>query len=155
MDAERKERLAKLRQKKLEKELGKSTTGNEGTSEGSESAPKLSFRNYDPLTSHLQELKQDTSIDEDETLEKEAKRIAQEAKAQAKQTVVEVELNSLAPMKAGFDLARELERKSEKLERETAYCIAENIRKRLKGNADALKDIGSGMEIRMEDDDDD
>jgi coiled-coil domain-containing protein 12 len=61
----------------------------------------------------------------------------------------------LAPQKPGFDLARELERKTEKLERETAYAIAENIRKRIKGNADALQDMGSGMDVNVDEDDDD
>ena len=63
-------------------------------------------------------------------------------------------MSTLAPKKPGFDLARDLAKKMEKLERETQYCIAEEIRKRLKSSAD-ISDTGAGYALANNDMDDD
>jgi hypothetical protein len=61
-------------------------------------------------------------------------------------------LAALAPKKAGFDLARELQERIEKLEKETSYCIAENIRQRLKSSKD-ISENAIGAEGLSDDDD--
>ncbi|KAJ1562800.1 hypothetical protein HK405_007531, partial [Cladochytrium tenue] len=65
------------------------------------------------------------------------------------------DLANLAPRKPGFDLARELAGRYERLERETDFCIAEHVRERLKASHDISALGGAGAGPDADDDDDD
>ncbi|KAJ3132844.1 hypothetical protein HK100_004900 [Physocladia obscura] len=165
---DRKARLAELRKLKDASESPNSTTEKEKEN------GELSFRNYNPLTEHVKALKTTLPVDTNaesvlasnskervvpKTLEDQAKIIEQDTKALfAKQVATSdsVEITSLAPRKPGFDLAREYERRTERLEKKTNYAIAENIRKRFKDSHD-ISEVGgitNDGENNDEDDDD-
>ncbi|KAJ3107123.1 Coiled-coil domain-containing protein 12 [Phlyctochytrium planicorne] len=127
--AQRKARLQALRKNLTEPAPEKAT------SESSKLEPlKLSFRNYDPLSDHLKEFKKDAV--EGETLEKQAAEFQKDIPTDHIPATEPLELQNLAPMKPGFDLARDLEKRAERLEKETNYCISELIRERLKSQKD-------------------
>ncbi|KAI9354047.1 hypothetical protein DFJ73DRAFT_827646 [Zopfochytrium polystomum] len=118
---------------------------------------QFSFRTTDPLKKHLEEIKA-TSLGDDrskaETLETLVKVIETEGKELDKQIASqEVDLSSLAPRKPGFDLARELCHRTERLERETQFSIAENIKERLRRDKD-ISAVGASREGEYNVDDD-
>ncbi|KAJ3332252.1 hypothetical protein HDU76_000843 [Blyttiomyces sp. JEL0837] len=145
---DRKERLLRLRNLKEQ-------ASNNGISKNVDGEkPQLSFRNYDPLSDHLKSLKKSSTDDASETLETQAKEVEEKAlKLEAETTKQEMEITSLAPQKPGFDLARELAKRTTKLEKETEYCIAENIRKRFKAVQD-ISDVGAASGPNDFEDDD-
>ncbi|KAJ3348356.1 hypothetical protein HDU83_001372 [Entophlyctis luteolus] len=155
--ADRKARLAALR--KLKDEAAEDPTPAADADPG-EGAPKLSFRNYAPLLEAAGRvmpaaipLKEGTV-----TLESQAKAVEKDTKAllEKQAAATDVDISSLAPRKPGFDLARELERRSERLEKKLNYAIAENIRQRFKDSQD-ISDIGISADngsIALDDDDD-
>ncbi|KAI8621097.1 mRNA splicing factor [Chytriomyces sp. MP71] len=174
-DSGRKARLAELRRLKESAEKGGdgdethavNKKGDAEVAHETEADKKIAFRNYNPLTEHVRTLATpaEDSVPENaspkkaqDTLESRAKQIEQDAKEllekQAKPTE-EVEIASLAPRKPGFDLARDLERRMEKLEKKTNYAIAENIRQRFKDSHD-ISEVGgvtSGGQDDGEDED--
>ncbi|KAJ3220335.1 Coiled-coil domain-containing protein 12 [Dinochytrium kinnereticum] len=122
--AQRRERLRELR---------KSLADGQASAEESSEPLRISFRNYNPLSDNLKTLKKDAT--QSETLEAKALEIQRDIPEETPSTEP-LELNNLVPRKPGFDLARELEIRSERLEQETNYCIAELIRQRLKEQKD-------------------
>ncbi|KAJ3259530.1 Coiled-coil domain-containing protein 12 [Chytriomyces hyalinus] len=159
MDAARKARLAELRR------LKESAEDPSNASEDKGADTKIAFRNYNPLTAHVKALATDQNGTVPaaeapqkapaETLETQVKLIEKDAKELLEKqaaTSEEVEITSLAPRKPGFDLARELERRMEKLEKRTNYAIAENIRQRFKDTHD-ISDVRDGRDDEDEDDD--
>ncbi|KAJ3069595.1 Coiled-coil domain-containing protein 12 [Podochytrium sp. JEL0797] len=158
--ADRKARLAELRKLKEGAEEDQSKTINPSEKEEEK---KITFRNYDPLTDHVKSLKSNAEPKEGaapaaqpaKTLETEVKLIEKDAKELLEKqaaTSESVEIASLAPRKPGFDLARELERRMEKLEKRTNYAIAENIRKRFKDTHD-ISEVGDGKNEDSDEDD--
>ncbi|KAI9334262.1 mRNA splicing factor [Obelidium mucronatum] len=156
---DRKARLAELR--KLKEGAESSADKTDEASAGK----KITFRNYDPLTDHVKSLKASSEGAADaapaatpaKTLETEAKAIEKDAQELlAKQATVSetVEIASLAPRKPGFDLARDLERRMEKLEKRTNFAIAENIRKRFKDTHD-ISEMGGAAGQDQDDGEDD
>ncbi|KAJ3035147.1 Coiled-coil domain-containing protein 12 [Rhizoclosmatium hyalinum] len=158
--ADRKARLAELR--KL-KETAEDPKANNVQNVAKDEDKKISFRNYDPLTEHVKSLKDSKegaapAAAPAKTLETEMKQIEKDAKELLEKQVTTsetVEIASLAPRKPGFDLARDLERRMEKLEKRTNYAIAENIRKRFKDSHDIseVADVNQDQEDLDEDDD--
>ncbi|KAI8848991.1 hypothetical protein BC829DRAFT_393100 [Chytridium lagenaria] len=115
---ERRERLKELRKSLMREQ-----------SNGDAPAQPLQVHLSQPAYNNLKALKKDAAVSE--TLEDEAKELHKDLPQDIAATEP-LELNNLVPRKPGFDLARELENRSERLEQETSYCIAELIRRRLK-----------------------
>ncbi|ORY52968.1 hypothetical protein BCR33DRAFT_779339 [Rhizoclosmatium globosum] len=163
--ADRKARLAELR--KL-KETAEDPKANH--------VQNISFRNYDPLTNTLSPsrtrrkecaggssrkdpgdrgtptapmLVLTDTLKQMKQIEKDAKELLEKQVPRARLWYVHT------PRKPGFDLARDLERRMEKLEKRTNYAIAENIRKRFKDSHDIseVADVNQEQEDLDEDDD--
>ncbi|KAI9279935.1 cwf18 pre-mRNA splicing factor-domain-containing protein [Umbelopsis sp. AD052] len=125
MEAEaekRKQRLQALRKRKLQSEAKDQTNGEK---------TELSFRNYTPTD---EELQKNTSIatpdDIKNTVEQETRNITKEALEEAERMhKEEIDLFSLAPKRANWDLKRDVEKKLETLDKRTQRAIAEIIRK--------------------------
>ncbi|KAJ3191207.1 hypothetical protein HK101_007979 [Irineochytrium annulatum] len=121
---------------------------------------QISFRGEPAAAVATTSLKRDKP-EEDETLESRAKRIQTEAVPYESVASQPLDLNDLAPKKPGFDLARDLEKRMERLDKETNYCIAEMIRKRLKAERICaatyaeLQDISDVEAMRPPDSDED
>ncbi|KAJ3299127.1 Coiled-coil domain-containing protein 12 [Borealophlyctis nickersoniae] len=162
----RKERLAALRKAKTK--ASDSTNGEEQPEEQDEAPakPTLRFRNYEPVSEDLQPLKQDAPAvgpnakEVVETVEGQVEQFAREALEAEQQRSKEVDLFNLAPKKPNWDLKRDLEKKTEKLERRTQAAIADIIRERLRqegnvsemaGAADAARTAAADSDDEMED----
>ncbi|KAI8575264.1 hypothetical protein K450DRAFT_262498 [Umbelopsis ramanniana AG] len=158
MEAEaekRKQRLQALRKRKLQSEANDQTNGEK---------PELSFRNYTPTD---EELQKNTSIatpdDIQNTVEQETRNITKEALEEAERMhKEEIDLFSLAPKRANWDLKRDVEKKLESLDKRTQRAIAEIIRERLKsdtktgtGIADAVADAEAAQKMDEADEDED
>ncbi|XP_063685480.1 coiled-coil domain-containing protein 12-like [Bolinopsis microptera] len=113
-------------------------TVDETASMDSEEVPRkrLKFRCYKPHDNQLQgkqlEQVEATSIVSTVT------GILDKATAQS----TEVDLNTLAPRKANWDLKRDVEKKLSKLERRTKRAMAEMIREKLKAERDIIAGAG-------------
>ncbi|KAG2189401.1 hypothetical protein INT44_004543 [Umbelopsis vinacea] len=158
MEAEaekRKQRLQALRKRKLQSEAKDQTNGEK---------TELSFRNYTPTD---EELQKNTSIatpdDIKNTVEQETRNITKEALEEAERMhKEEIDLFSLAPKRANWDLKRDVEKKLETLDKRTQRAIAEIIRERLKsdsktgtGIADAVADAEAAQKMDEADEDED
>ncbi|KAI9203963.1 cwf18 pre-mRNA splicing factor-domain-containing protein, partial [Polychytrium aggregatum] len=120
----------------------------------------LRFRNYTPVSEDIKSFKdeKDGSVDTIrqavKEVEKQVHTFAKDAVKEEEQRSKEVDLFSLAPKKANWDLKRDLETKLEKLERKTLHSIADLIRARLQADND-VTDIGAAGADQGSDDDDD
>ncbi|KAI9477931.1 MAG: mRNA splicing factor [Benjaminiella poitrasii] len=125
----RKERLAAIRKRKLQSE-GQTDRSTSDAEKG------IKFRSYIPNDEKLKEhVEISTSDDIQETIESETKDMTKETLAQAiEKQKEEVDLFNLAPKKPNWDLKRDVEKKLEKLERQTQKSIYEIIRKRLQND---------------------
>ena len=97
---------------------------------------RLKFRSYKPHDDSLQgkKLDQATASSIDDTVST--------LMESAKNTSTEIDLNTLAPRKANWDLKRDVEKKLSKLERRTKRAMAELIREKLKSE----KEISAPMD---------
>ncbi|KAH8549570.1 mRNA splicing factor [Umbelopsis sp. PMI_123] len=141
MEAEaekRKLRLQALRKRKLQSEAKDQTNGDK---------PELSFRNYQPTDENL---KKNTNIatpdDINNTVEQETRNITKEALEEAERLQKEeIDLFSLAPKRANWDLKRDVEKKLESLDKLTQRAIAEIIRERLKSESKTGTDLAEAV----------
>ncbi|KAI8985392.1 cwf18 pre-mRNA splicing factor-domain-containing protein, partial [Pilobolus umbonatus] len=104
----------------------------------------LRFRNYTPQDEKLKEHAQISTPDDiKDNIESETKNFTKEALAQAaEKEKEEVDLFNLAPKKPNWDLKRDVEKKLDKLERQTQRAIYQIIRTRLEADENAnLADI--------------
>jgi len=157
MEAEaekRKQRLQALRKRKLQSSPNDQMNGEK---------PDLSFRNYQPMDDELQKnVNIATPDDVKNTVELETKNITKEALEEAERMQKEeIDLFSLAPKRANWDLKRDVEKKLERLDKRTQRAIADIIRERLKsesksgtGIADAVADAEAAQKMDDADEDD-
>ncbi|CAG8518749.1 5264_t:CDS:2 [Ambispora leptoticha] len=133
----RKERLAALKKRKLEASNIRADS-NEGelNDEGGE---KQEIKEHSKINIA-------TSMDVDETVEKQVEKLTREvaAEEEAKRTE-EVDLFNLAPRKPNWDLRRDVEKKLARLDKKTQVAIAQLIRMRLQGETDAKTDLADAV----------
>ncbi|KAG2186026.1 hypothetical protein INT43_002464 [Umbelopsis isabellina] len=158
MEAEaekRKQRLQALRKRKLQSSASDQTNGEKAN---------LSFRNYEPTDEKLKDnVNIATPKDINNTVELETKNLTKEALEEAERMQKEeIDLFSLAPKRANWDLKRDVEKKLERLDKRTQRAIAELIRERLKNEtksgtdiADAVADAEAAQKMDDADNDED
>ncbi|CAG8482280.1 5134_t:CDS:2 [Ambispora gerdemannii] len=87
-----------------------------------------------------------TSMDVDETVEKQVEKLTREvAKEEEAKRAEEVDLFNLAPKKPNWDLKRDVEKKLAKLDKKTQVAIAQLIRIRLQDETDAKTDLADAV----------
>ncbi|XP_066151898.1 coiled-coil domain-containing protein 12 [Euwallacea fornicatus] len=131
----RRQRLLNLKRKR-DGQLGTddSSSVHQDGEQNQEILPAPIFRSYRPLDEKLQEnLISDVSP---EDISEQVKDQLESAKSQI--VMDQLDVTSLAPRKPDWDLKRDLNKKWEKLERQTQKAIAELIRERLKERKEDL-----------------
>jgi len=110
--------------------------------EESEEVPRkrLKFRCYKPHDQDLQgkQLEQVAATSIDNTVT--------DILNQASGQTTDIDLNTLAPRKANWDLKRDVEKKLTKLERRTKRAMAELIREKLKAEKDIVAGANTGQD---------
>jgi coiled-coil domain-containing protein 12 len=141
MEEEARKRRERLRAVREAKELG--------VPEG-QPRPTLRFRNYTPLNQDIASevetpevnLKRRTT----DTVERAVAGLTDQVLAtEEERQKAEMDLFTLAPRKANWDLKRDVEKKLAKLERQTQACIIELIRQRLQGEQGQQVDLADAV----------
>ncbi|KAH8117169.1 mRNA splicing factor [Phellopilus nigrolimitatus] len=137
----RKARLLALRRKKQGRP--------NGVVHGEE--PVLSTRNFDLETRTLRKRTRDDDEDMEDTVEKNIAGLAEHIVAEDEgKRAQELDLTNIAPKRPNWDLKRELERKTAKLERKTQEAIHALIRQRLAAQKGQTDDIIGVIRAREE-----
>ncbi|XP_066246151.1 coiled-coil domain-containing protein 12 [Euwallacea similis] len=131
----RRQRLLNLKRKR-DGQLGAddSVSAHQNGEQNQEILPAPIFRSYRPLDEKLQE-----NLISDVPPEDISEQVKDQLESAKSQIVMDqLDVTSLAPRKPDWDLKRDLNKKWEKLERQTQKAIAELIRDRLKERKEDL-----------------
>lgn len=128
----RRERLKALKRKREGK-----PDENTDKNSSNEVLPKPVFRSYKPADENLNDLVLPNITPSD--VNSEVKDQLESAKSEM--VIDQLDVTSLAPRKPDWDLKRDVEKKLQKLERQTQRAIAELIRERLKEHQENLAEM--------------